>query len=200
MHFLTDLIHEEPDGVAVPVTVELRPAAGCLGVGGGRVDEHQGEGVAALVGEGFGVLVGVGDLAVVEVFCPDVQRLVDVADVVGQQDHGDRARDAPLVLLGDFSRKDAFAVGDHVDDVPLRAAGGTVGVFLGSGDGYIGVVEFVVGGNVAAPSGNGMVGVPKGAQLRFHLGMLGHLEAVRVVRAARIVPALDAIRDGGGEA
>ena len=57
--------------------------------------------------------------ALVKILRAHMQRLVDIADIVGQQNDRDGLRDLPRILLGDFPSEDRHAVGDHVDDVPL---------------------------------------------------------------------------------
>src|SRR5437773_4664271 len=50
-----------------------------------------------------------------EVLCSNMQRLMDVAYVVCEQNDRDRLGDLTLILFGDFSAQHPDAVGNHVN-------------------------------------------------------------------------------------
>ena len=80
----------------------------------------------------------------VEKLRADMERLVDIAHKMGQEDHRDRLRDLARVIFRHLAFENADAVRDHVDDVPFRAAHRALVVFLRVSYGHIRVVEPVV--------------------------------------------------------
>src|ERR1043165_267897 len=80
----------------------------------------------------------------VEILRADVQRLVYVAEVMRQQDHGDRFCDRTVVCLGFFSFQYTNAERNHFYDVKLKTSACTVGIFLVSNYRNVSVVKLTM--------------------------------------------------------
>src|SRR5882724_3623599 len=86
-----------------------------------RLVEHQGEGIATVISEALAVMfVGVfGMSATIEILCPDVEGLMNVSHVMGEQRQGNRLGNSTRILFALQALQDADAEGDHVNDVKL---------------------------------------------------------------------------------
>src|ERR1700719_2176559 len=78
---------------------------------------------------------------IVEIICPDMKRLMDITDVMGQQNDGDRFGDFARIILWDFAAQNMYAVGNHVHNVPLTAPSFAIGIFVGVENGHIRVMK-----------------------------------------------------------
>jgi DNA-binding MltR family transcriptional regulator len=93
--------------------------------------EIQRQAVSALVFERGGDFIRVYWMAIlIEKLGADVERLMNIADKMRQQNQGNRFRDLTIVIFRHLAFENADAVGNHVDDVPFRAADFSVSVLL----------------------------------------------------------------------
>ena len=77
-----------------------------------------------------GVAVGIDEIGLVKITRPDVQRLVDVLDVMGQQAKGHARADVGEKRLGlRFALQNQDAGRNGVDDIDVGRADGIVAVF-----------------------------------------------------------------------
>src|SRR5205807_69190 len=80
----------------------------------------------------------------IEILRADVKRLMNVPDIMGEQNHGDRFRNLARIVLCRVAPQDINAVGNHVNDVPRAAAGPAISVLLNVEDRDIAVMKPVV--------------------------------------------------------
>ena len=105
--------------------------------------EH--ERVAAFVFDAGLIFIGINRVAgLIEIFGTDVERLVNVADIVREQNYRDRLGDFARIIFRDVAAQNIDAIANHVDDVPLGPAGRAAGIFVNVENRHIGVVEPVM--------------------------------------------------------
>ena len=80
----------------------------------------------------------------IEVGRTDVQRLMNISDVMGQENDGNRLRDLPLVLFGDSPLQHIDAERNHVHDIPFAPTCVSVTISLRRHHRDISVVKPVV--------------------------------------------------------
>src|SRR4051812_528413 len=89
------------------------------------------ERVAAFILQSCFVLIGINYVAgLIEIFGADMQRLMNVADIVGKQNYRHGLRDFAIVLFGNTATQYIDAVTDHMHDVPLGSPSGAVLIFF----------------------------------------------------------------------
>ncbi len=70
-----------------------------------------------------------------------MQRLVNVAHVMGQQNESNGLGDLPFILFRDSSSQDFDTIWNHVHHIPFAAPGLALGIFLHPHDGNVCVVK-----------------------------------------------------------
>ena len=152
--------------------------------------EPKGNGVASFIFDAGLAFVRIDGVCVIEILRADVQGLMDVADIVGKQNHGDGFRDLARVIFPDFAAEDTHAIGDHVHDVPLAAPGFAFRIFVRIQDRHVGVMEPMM-------RGHGRVGSPEFAQLLIDSGVIGVMRKSAQVVDPILVPGLDFVGHDG---
>ena len=103
---------------------------------------HQTQGVSTFVSQAGDATVGIDWFtSFIEVFRADMQRLMNIADTMRQQDHRNRFGNFARVVLGNFTAQNADAVRNRMHNIPVAAAGFAISIFLGIKHRHIGVMH-----------------------------------------------------------
>src|SRR6185369_7133759 len=160
-----------------------------------RLVEDQDKVVAAIISQaGAIVFIRVfGVSGAIEVLGADVQRLMNVANVMGQQAHRDRLRNFAGILLAFLTLQNPDAKRNHLHDVRGGSAAFAIVVFLIIQNRDIDVVEPAVIRNGAILVQGLWIGLPKCEKLFGQLFVRGQFRQVgRIGRI--IVPILNLVR------
>src|SRR5437763_1935122 len=155
----------------------------------------QGDRIPTLVFERALVLIGIARLAaIIEIFRADMQRLMNVAREVREQDDSDGLRHLPLVLLRRVAFENGDAVAHRMNDVPLTAPSLTVRIFLWAENRDVGVVKPVMRGDHRMMILRRRIRFPIRDELRIDPRPRGVMKDARRIGTV-LVPALDLISD-----
>ena len=127
-------------GIQIPEAMEFGVAPARSGIG-----QLELERITAVVRKRIGHLVWIRRLALcIEILRADMERLMNIADKMCEENERDRSCNFAIVSLGEFSFQHLDAETHHVDDVPLAAPDFAVAILFIVDQRDIGVVEPMV--------------------------------------------------------
>src|SRR5436190_415667 len=156
---------------------------------------HHAQGVSTFVTQAGRAAVGIDWFSgLIEIFGAYMERLVNVADTMRQQNHRNRFGNLARVIRGNFAAQDANAVRDCVYHIPVATAGFAITIFLGIKHRHIGVMHPTMGRRLIIRVRAWWVRLPKIVQLLLDFWMREKMNSTTIIGAV-LVPTLDVVRN-----
>src|SRR5262245_11064526 len=175
--------------IAIPTTVELLLANSSATPR--VIAQFQCKSISAFISQRRCVFDGISHAALfVKVSGPDMQRLMNICDVMGKENDRNGLCDLSLVLVGDSPLQDIDAERNHVHNVPFAATNGALAVSLRGHHRDIGIVKPMVRRRIGIV--RWLVRAPEITELPVDVAMSGVMKRSRIV-GSFFVPALNFI-------